>query len=57
MQPCVKRLRKDSNLARTAARYKIDAAKIAADVRVELSKNAIKQGNDEPKAKASPKPK
>jgi hypothetical protein len=48
---------KDANLARTAARYRIDAAKIAADVRVERSKNAIKKGNDEPKTQASPKPK
>ena len=31
-------LAKDSNLARAAARYKIDAAKLATAVRVELSK-------------------
>lgn len=49
-------LAKDSNLARTAARYKIDAAKTAAEVRTELSKSAGKQGSDEPKAKASLKP-
>jgi hypothetical protein len=33
-------LAKDSNLARTAARYKIDTAKLAATVRAELSKPA-----------------
>lgn len=33
-------LAKDSNLARTAMRYKVDAAKIAASVRAELSKIA-----------------
>jgi ParB family chromosome partitioning protein len=48
-------LAKDSNLARTAARYKIDAAKIAADVRAELAKSAEKKGNGQPKAKASVK--
>jgi ParB family chromosome partitioning protein len=32
-------LAKDSNLARTAARYKIDTAKLAASVRAELSKS------------------
>jgi hypothetical protein len=31
-------LAKDSNLARTAARYKIDTAKLGATVRAELSK-------------------
>ena len=30
-------LAKDSNLARTAARYKIDTAKLASEVRIELS--------------------
>jgi hypothetical protein len=49
-------LAKDSNLARTAARYKIDAAKIAAEVRAELAKNAEKEGNGQPKAKAPVKP-
>jgi ParB family chromosome partitioning protein len=49
-------LAKDSNLARTAARYKIDAAKIAAEVRAELAKNAEKKGNGQPKAKAPVKP-
>jgi len=43
-------LAKDSNLASTAARYKIDAAKLAAEVRVELSKKANKPG----KAKEKP---
>jgi ParB family chromosome partitioning protein len=33
-------LSKDSNLARTALRYKVDAAKLAAEVREELSKKA-----------------
>ena len=32
-------LAKDSNLARTAARYKIDTAKLSAAVRQELSKS------------------
>jgi len=32
-------LAKDSNLARTAARYKIDTAGLAADARVELIRN------------------
>ncbi len=46
---------KDSNLARTAARYKIDAAKITANVRAELSKSADKKGSGKPKANASVK--
>ena len=41
-------LAKDSNLALTAARYKIDAAKLAADVRAQLGKKEEKRG----KAKA-----
>ena len=49
-------LAKESNLARTAARYKIDVAKIAAEVRVELSKGASKKGGDRPEAKRSVKP-
>jgi hypothetical protein len=50
-------LAKDSNLARTAARYKIDVAKIAAEVRAELAKTAEKKGNGQPKAaKTSVKP-
>ena len=49
-------LAKDSNLARTAARYKIDSAKITADVRAELSKSADKKGNGKPKPKAPVKP-
>jgi len=36
-------LAKDSNLARTAARYKIDTAKLAADVRVQLTKKEEKR--------------
>jgi len=39
-------LSKESNLARTAARYNVDSAKIAAEVRTELSKKAdSKQSN------------
>jgi hypothetical protein len=34
-------LEKDSNLARTAARYKVDSAKIATGVRAELSKAKV----------------
>jgi ParB family chromosome partitioning protein len=41
-------LAKDSNLARTAVRYKVDTAKVAAAVRSELSKprNKAKDGNE-----------
>jgi ParB family chromosome partitioning protein len=46
------KLAKDSNLAQTAARYKIDAARITADVRAELSKRADKKGSGKPKPKA-----
>jgi hypothetical protein len=46
-------LAKDSNLARTASRYKIDTAKIAAEVRAELAKSAEKKSNGKPKAKSS----
>lgn len=49
-------LAKDSNLARTAARYKIDPLKITADVRAELSKSTDKKGNSKPKPKAPVKP-
>jgi hypothetical protein len=49
-------LAKDSNLARTAARYKIDAAKITAEVRSELMKSAEQKDNSQSKAKASVKP-
>ena len=35
-------LAKDSNLARTAARYKVDTTKIATTVRTELSKPGTK---------------
>lgn len=44
-------LANDSNLARTAARYKIDPAKISADVRAELMKRANKKPNGKPKPK------
>jgi len=46
---------KDSNLARTAARYKIDAAKITGNVRAELSKSADKKCSGKTKANASVK--
>jgi ParB family chromosome partitioning protein len=49
-------LAKDSNLARTSSRYRIDAARIGAEVRAELAKSADHKGNSEPKAKASVKP-
>ena len=49
-------LAKDSNLARTAARYKIDARKIAANVRAELAKNVAKKGEAERKTKTPAKP-
>jgi ParB family transcriptional regulator, chromosome partitioning protein len=49
-------LAKDSNLARTAARYKIDTTKITADVRAELSKSLDKKTNGESKAKKPVKP-
>ena len=42
-------LAKDSNLARTAARYKIDTDRVASDVRAELSKSSAKKSNDKPK--------
>jgi ParB family transcriptional regulator, chromosome partitioning protein len=38
-------LSKDSNLARTAARYKVESAKLAAAVREELSQNALSKQN------------
>jgi hypothetical protein len=44
-------LAKDSNLARTAARYKIDPMKLTADVRAELSKRTDEKGIDKPKRK------
>jgi ParB family chromosome partitioning protein len=44
-------LAKDSNLARTAARYKIDPVKLAADVHAELSKRTGKKGIAKPKRK------
>ena len=48
-------LAKESNLARTAARYKIDPANTA-DVHAELSKSADKKANGKPKPKAPVKP-
>jgi ParB family chromosome partitioning protein len=49
-------LAKDSNLARAAARYKIDAGKLAAEVHEALSKKGGKRSNSKPKAKAAAKP-
>ena len=49
-------LAKDSHLARTAARYKIDPVRIAADVRAELTKNAAKKLEAERKTKTPAKP-
>ena len=46
-------LAKDSNLARTATRYKIDIAKVAATVRAELTKKK-ETGAETKKSKASP---
>jgi len=39
-------LAKDSNLARTATRYKVDSTKIATAVRAELSKKTESQRNE-----------
>ena len=52
-------LAKDSNLAQTATRYKIDTAKLAAEVRAELSKTGRtkKSKTTNPKAKPTVKPK
>ncbi len=44
-------LAKDSNLARTAMRYKVDAAKTAASVRAELSKPKNAEKNETKPAK------
>lgn len=44
-------LAKDSNLARAAARYKIDVAKLGTNVRLELSKKAVKVTLQKPKGK------
>ena len=44
-------LAKDSNLLRTAARFKIDTNKITADVRTELTKNAKKKNDGKEKSK------
>ena len=46
-------LAKDSNLARTATRYKIDTAKLAATVRAELSKPTKKLTAKNGKTKAA----
>ena len=43
-------LEKNSNLARTSARYKVDSAKIAAGVRAELSKAKV-NGDGQPAQK------
>jgi hypothetical protein len=48
-------LAKDSNLARTAARYKIDAGKFAAEVRTSLLKKKDNGSKSKPKAKSSAK--
>ena len=47
---------KDSNLARTAARYKIDTTKITAEVRAELPKGAEKKTDGKRKTKPPGKP-
>ena len=47
-------LAKDSNLARTAIRYKIDVGKVAAAVRADLTKNKKTKGG-ETNSKTSPK--
>jgi hypothetical protein len=49
-------LAKDSNLARTAAQYKIDQAKITTDVRAELAKKTAKKREAEQKTKTPVKP-
>ena len=48
-------LAKDSNLASTAARYKIDTGKLSSDVRIELSAKKAKGGADKPSAKTAKK--
>jgi ParB family chromosome partitioning protein len=48
-------LAKDTNLARTAARYKIDTAKLTMKVRTELSNRKEKEGKQPPKSAASAK--
>ena len=51
-------LEKDLNLVRTAARYKVDSAKITASVRTELSRAKIKLKDETTPAKklATPTP-
>ncbi|MBS1867970.1 MAG: hypothetical protein JSS69_18825, partial [Acidobacteria bacterium] len=44
-------LGKDSNLARAAARYKIDIARAASEVRAELTKSALKKKGGTAKTK------
>ncbi len=46
-------LEKDSNLARTAIRYKIDAAKIGTAVRAELSQRQTKATNHNKSARCA----
>ncbi len=48
-------LSKDSNLAQAAARYKVDTAKLAAEVRTELAKNANKRSKTKGKPVAKAK--
>jgi hypothetical protein len=48
-------LGKGTNLARTAARHKIDTAKLTTKVRTELSNRKEKQGKQPPKSAASTK--
>src|SRR5580704_3520808 len=49
-------LEKNSNLARTAARYKLDSAKMATTVRAELSRPKSKQKDENTPAKKPRKP-
>jgi len=44
-------LEKNSNLARVAARYKVDSAKIATAVRAELSRKSATQGSKSKRVK------
>ena len=48
-------LAKDSNLTKAASRYKVDAAKFAADARIELSKKKEKGETDKPPTKTTKK--
>lgn len=49
-------LAKDSNLARTALRYRIDTAKITAGVRTELSKNTNRKDSHKPQSRMPVRP-